>query len=80
MDMVVKVPALRGRMGGRTYFTVSMKLKTVPRFVDFQNYKDLEPEKWVRVGTWGGREEALAVITDAIERAKAAKAAELAAE
>lgn len=45
MDMVVKVPALRGRMGGRTYFTVSMKLKTVPRFFAFQNYKDLEPEE-----------------------------------
>ncbi len=43
--MVIKVPALRGRMGGRTYFTVSMKLKTVPRFFSFQNYKDLEPEE-----------------------------------
>ena len=40
----------------------------------FTHYKDLEPEKWVRVGTWGGREDALKVIADAIERAKAAKA------
>jgi DNA sulfur modification protein DndB len=32
-------------MGGRTYFTVSMKLKTVPRFFEFQNYKALEPEE-----------------------------------
>lgn len=45
MDMVIRVPALRGRMGGRTYYTVSMKLKTVPRFFAFQNYRDLEPEE-----------------------------------
>jgi DNA sulfur modification protein DndB len=32
-------------MGGRTYFTVSMKLKTVPRFFEFQNYMALEPEE-----------------------------------
>jgi DNA sulfur modification protein DndB len=32
-------------MGGRTYFTVSMKLKMVPRFFEFQNYKALEPEE-----------------------------------
>jgi len=45
MHTVVKVPAIRGRMGGRTYFTISMKLKTVPRFFEFQNYKALEPEE-----------------------------------
>jgi DNA sulfur modification protein DndB len=32
-------------MGGRTYFTVSMRLKAVPRFFEFQNYKALEPEE-----------------------------------
>jgi len=32
-------------MGGRVYFTVSMKLKTVPRFFEFQNYAALEPEE-----------------------------------
>jgi inorganic pyrophosphatase len=41
----------------------------------FTHYKDLEPEKWVRVGHWGGREQAEQVIMEAIERAKAAKAA-----
>ena len=41
----------------------------------FTHYKDLEPEKWVRVGHWGGREDAERVITEAIERAKGAKAA-----
>ena len=36
----------------------------------FEHYKDLEPEKWVRVGHWGEPDEAHAMITDAIERAK----------
>jgi inorganic pyrophosphatase len=40
----------------------------------FTHYKDLEPEKWVRVGTWGDREAAEQVILEAIERAKQAKA------
>ena len=37
----------------------------------FTHYKDLEPEKWVRVGRWGGAEEAKRVLMEAIERAKA---------
>ena len=45
MQTIVKVPAIKGRMGGRTYFTLSMKLKTVPRFFEFQNYAALEPEE-----------------------------------
>ena len=32
----------------------------------FTHYKDLEPEKWVRVGHWGGREDALEVIRRAL--------------
>ncbi|MDQ1748434.1 MAG: sulfur modification protein DndB [Frankiaceae bacterium] len=32
-------------MGGREYYTLSMKLKTVPRFFEFQNHKALEPEQ-----------------------------------
>lgn len=39
----------------------------------FTHYKDLEPEKWVRVGTWGGRDDACRVIADSIERAKTGK-------
>ena len=35
----------------------------------FTHYKDLEPEKWVRVGRWGGKEDAHRVIAEAIERA-----------
>ena len=36
----------------------------------FTHYKDLEPEKWVRVGKWGGREDALRVIREGLERAQ----------
>jgi inorganic pyrophosphatase len=36
----------------------------------FTHYKDLEPEKWVRVGRWGDAEEAKRVLTEAIERAE----------
>jgi inorganic pyrophosphatase len=39
----------------------------------FTHYKDLEKEKWVRVGTWGGAEDARKVTIEAIEREKAAK-------
>ncbi len=45
MHTVVKVPAIRGRMGGRVYFTIAMKVKTVPRFFEFQNYQALDPEQ-----------------------------------
>jgi inorganic pyrophosphatase len=38
----------------------------------FTHYKDLEPEKWVRVGRWGGAEEARRVVMESIERAKQA--------
>jgi inorganic pyrophosphatase len=36
----------------------------------FTHYKDLEPEKWVRVGCWGDADEAKRVLVEAIERAK----------
>lgn len=38
----------------------------------FTHYKDLEKEKWVRVGIWGGAEEARQIVMEAIERYKAA--------
>ena len=40
----------------------------------FEHYKDLESEKWVKVLGWGDAEEARDLITQAIERARAAKA------
>ena len=38
----------------------------------FTHYKDLEPEKWVRIGTWGNADEARRIVMAAIEAAKQA--------
>ncbi|MBB34741.1 MAG: inorganic diphosphatase [Hirschia sp.] len=40
----------------------------------FAHYKDLEPNKWVKIEGWEGREKAEELINEAIERAKATKA------
>ena len=40
----------------------------------FTHYKDLEKQKWVRIGTWGDAEEARKVIVEAIELAARKKA------
>ena len=39
----------------------------------FTHYKDLEKQKWVRIGTWGGAEDARRITLEAIERYKAGK-------
>jgi inorganic pyrophosphatase len=39
----------------------------------FEHYKDLEPGKWVKIGDWMGAADARRLITEAIERAAAAK-------
>lgn len=36
----------------------------------FEHYKDLEPGKWVKIGDWGGADEAKRLIREAIERAR----------
>jgi inorganic pyrophosphatase len=41
----------------------------------FTHYKDLEKEKWVRVGKWGGAEDAKRITIEAIERYEADKKA-----
>ena len=41
----------------------------------FTHYKDLEKTKWVRIGTWGDAHDARRITLEAIDRAKAAKAA-----
>ncbi|HUD29554.1 MAG TPA: inorganic diphosphatase [Novosphingobium sp.] len=41
----------------------------------FTHYKDLEKEKWVRVGTWGNAEDARRIVIEAIERYEAEKKA-----
>jgi inorganic pyrophosphatase len=40
----------------------------------FEHYKDLEPNKWVKVIGWGDAKEAQKLILEAIENAKKAKA------
>ncbi|NNC47818.1 MAG: inorganic diphosphatase [Sphingomonas sp.] len=37
----------------------------------FTHYKDLEKEKWVRIGRWGDRDDAFQVVRNSIEKAKA---------
>ncbi len=37
----------------------------------FEHYKDLEKDKWVKVVRWGDKAEAMTMIEQAIERAKA---------
>ena len=39
----------------------------------FEHYKDLEPNKWVKVLRWGGKEDAERLILEGIARAKAKK-------
>ena len=36
----------------------------------FEHYKDLEPNKWVKVTGWGDSEKARQLILESIERAK----------
>ena len=36
----------------------------------FTHYKDLEPDKWVKIERWGDAAEAKSMITQALERAK----------
>ncbi len=47
-------------------------LKQIEHF--FAHYKDLEPNKWVRIVRWGDAQEAHGLVTQGIARAKAAKA------
>ena len=34
----------------------------------FEHYKDLEPGKWVKIGSWGGVDKAKTLISEAVER------------
>jgi inorganic pyrophosphatase len=47
----------------------SIVLQQIEHF--FTHYKDLEKEKWVRVGNWGDAAEARQIVVEAIERAQA---------
>ena len=41
----------------------------------FAHYKDLEPNKWVKISRWGDAKEAQRLVVEGIEREKAAKRA-----
>lgn len=41
----------------------------------FAHYKDLEPNKWVRIIRWGDAAEARALVIEGVERAKKARSA-----
>ncbi len=47
-------------------------LKQIEHF--FAHYKDLEPNKWVKILRWGDADEARRLVLEGIERAKEAKA------
>jgi inorganic pyrophosphatase len=42
----------------------------------FAHYKDLEPNKWVKIVRWGDADEARKLVLEGVERAKKAKKAE----
>jgi len=46
-------------------------IKQIEHF--FGSYKDLEPNKWVKVKGWGNAEHARQLVSEGIERAKTAK-------
>jgi inorganic pyrophosphatase len=49
-------------------------LKQIEHF--FAHYKDLEPNKWVKIVRWGDADEARGLLVEGIERAKKAKTIE----
>src|ERR1700742_1527968 len=68
--IAVPVPRLTRRYESvRTYTDLpAITLKQIEHF--FEHYKDLEPNKWVRVLGWGGKEEAERYIMEAIDRVR----------
>ena len=70
-EKIVAVPSNRLTMRYHAVNTVSqlpqITLDQVQHF--FEHYKDLEPDKWVKVLRWGDADEAKALITEAIARA-----------
>ena len=52
----------------------SITLQQIEHF--FAHYKDLEPNKWVKIVRWGDADEARALVLQGIERAKKDKKAE----
>ena len=49
----------------------SITIQQIEHF--FAHYKDLEPNKWVKIVRWGDAAEARGLVIEGIERAKKAK-------
>jgi inorganic pyrophosphatase len=56
---------------GERHDLPSIVLQQIEHF--FTHYKDLESEKWVRIGNWGDADEAREIVLTAIQAAKDAK-------
>jgi inorganic pyrophosphatase len=71
--LAVPAPKLTQRYAKVTNYTdlPEITLQQIEHF--FAHYKDLEPNKWVKIVRWGDAEEARALVMKGIERAKAAK-------
>lgn len=71
--LAVPVPKLTKRYENVHNYTDMPKitLDQIQHF--FEHYKDLEPGKWVKLTGWGDAEKARQLITEAMDRAKAAK-------
>jgi len=72
--LAVPTAKLTQRYAGVANFTdlPEITLKQIEHF--FAHYKDLEPNKWVKIVRWGDAEEARRIVVEGVERAKAAKA------
>ena len=72
-EKVIAVPSLkltRRYERIRTYTDLpDITLQQIQHF--FEHYKDLEPNKWVKINHWGDADEAKRLIIDAMARAKA---------
>ncbi|MFS8035448.1 inorganic diphosphatase [Xanthobacter sp. AM11] len=74
-EKIIAVPSskLTKRYDGVENFSdlPDITLKQIEHF--FEHYKDLEPNKWVKIVRWGDAAEAKKLILEGIERAKAEK-------
>ena len=71
--VAVPAPKLTQRYAKVTNYTdlPEITLDQIKHF--FEHYKDLEPGKWVKIVGWGDADTARTLVTEGIERAKAAK-------
>jgi inorganic pyrophosphatase len=71
--IAVPAPKLTQRYAKVANYTdlPDITIKQIEHF--FAHYKDLEPNKWVKIVRWADAEEARRLVKEGVERAKAAK-------